>query len=209
MKTITKISMQQNGERYNLFLDEAFFCGVSEDTLIKLSLKKGMQIDEERLQELTEEEERNRCFSYAIYLLGRHNYFEKNLRDKLKQKEYNEEQINFAIEKLRSYNYIDDNRLAESFVRDKKRFAKKGPRYIAQALRAKGVDGEAITEVLKENYSEEERLENCREIALKKLDYYKKKTSDTYTLKGKMYAFLAQRGFEGEIIKKTLGQIIE
>ena len=41
MKKITKISMQQNGERYNLILDEEFFCGITEDTLVKLKLKKG------------------------------------------------------------------------------------------------------------------------------------------------------------------------
>ena len=31
MKKITKISMQQNGERYNLFLDEEFFCGITDN----------------------------------------------------------------------------------------------------------------------------------------------------------------------------------
>ncbi|WP_054740415.1 regulatory protein RecX [Cellulosilyticum ruminicola] len=56
MKTITKISVQQGGERYSLFLDEEFYCGVSEDTLIKLNLKKGMQLDETTLELLNNEE---------------------------------------------------------------------------------------------------------------------------------------------------------
>ena len=156
MKTITKITRQQNGERYNIFLDEAFFCGVTEDTLIRLNLKKGMKLDEEDLKALEEEESKNRCFSYAIYLLGRQTYFERVLIEKLKRKEYSEEDIQYTIEKLKHYRYLDDSQLAEAFVRDKKRFSKKGPRYIKEALRNKGVSQEQIAKALEENYSDEE-----------------------------------------------------
>ena len=207
MKTITKISRQQNGERYNIFLDEVFFCGVTEDTLIRMNLKKGAKIDEEALKALEEEESKNRCFSYAIYLLGRQNYFEKVLVEKLKRKEYSEEDIEYTLEKLRYYNYLDDSRLTEAFVRDKKRFSKKGPRYIAEALRNKGVSQEQITKALEENYSTEEAYENCIGIAEKKLEYYKKKTDDLYQLKSKLYAFLAQRGFSSEVIKRTIEEL--
>ena len=75
MKKITKISMQQSGERYNLFLDEEFFCGVTEDTLVKLRLKKGMEVDEVDLEAILKEENKNKCFNYAVFLLCRRNYF--------------------------------------------------------------------------------------------------------------------------------------
>ncbi len=209
MKTITKISIQQNNQRYNIFLDEAFFCGVTEDTLIKLGLKKGMQIDEEALEELIKEETKNKCFNYALYLLGRQNYFEKVLIDKLKQKGYATEDISFTMEKLKQYHYLDDTRLAEAFAKDKKKFSKKGPRYIASALKMKGVQEDTIHQTLKLHYSDEEALENCKEIISKKLDYYKKKTSDPYQLKGKLYALLAQRGFTSSIIKKAIQEVLE
>ena len=207
MKKITKITMQQKGERYNIFLDEEFFCGVTEDTLIKLNLKKGMLLDTSALQQLTAEEEKNKCFSYAVYLLGARNYFEKVLRDKLKQKEYSEVAIQYTIDKLKQYNYIDDSRLTEAFINDKKRFSKKGPRYIADALRIKGVDSETIKMALEKSYDKDEAYENCKALALKKVDYYRRKTSDQYTFKGKMYGFLAQRGFNSEVIRSVLEDI--
>ena len=207
MRKITKITVQQSGERYNIFLDDEFFCGVTEDTLIKFNLKKGMELDDETLNLLNEEEQKNKCFSYAVYLLGSRNYFEKALKDKLRQKEYSEEAICFTIEKLKKYNYIDDTRLTEAFVKDKKRFAKKGPRYIADALRMKGVDSETIKTALENGYDRDEAFENCKILALKKADYYRRKTSDNYTFKGKMYAFLAQRGFNSEIIRSVLEDI--
>ena len=208
MKKITKISMQQNGERYNLFLDEEFFCGITEDTLVKLKLKKGMEVDEEALEAIIEEENKNKCFNYAVFLLGKRNYFEKALIDKLTQKEYDEEAIRFTIEKLYSYGYLNEKRLTEAFVKDKKRFSKKGPRYIASALKAKGVDGDMIRQALEENYDEDEALENCKSLLVKKLDYYKRKTEDTYILKGKLYAFLAQRGYGSEVSKRAIEQVL-
>lgn len=209
MKKITKISMQQNGERYNLFLDEEFFCGVTEDTLVKLKLKKGMEVDEAALEEIIKEENKNKCFNYAVFLLGKRNYFEKALVDKLVQKEYEEEAIAFTIEKLYSYGYLNEQRLTEAFVNDKKRLSKKGPRYIASALKAKGVDSELIRQALEENYDEDEALENCKSLLWKKLDYYKRKTNDTYTLKGKLYAFLAQRGYSSEVTKRAIEEVLK
>lgn len=208
MKKITKISIQQNGERYNLFLDEVFFCGITEDTLVKLKLKKGMEVDEAALAEIIKEETNNKCFNYAIFLLGKRNYFEKNLVEKLKQKEYDDEAISLALEKLYSYGYLDDRRLTEAFVKDKKKFSKKGPRYIESALKAKGVEAEVIRQAIEENYQEDEALTNCKGLVLKKLEYYKKKTEDTYTLKGKLYAFLAQRGYNSEVIKKAIDEVL-
>lgn len=209
MKKITKISVQQNGERYNLFLDEEFFCGITEDTLVKLRLKKGMEVDEAALETILKEESKNKCFNYAVFLLGRRNYFEKVLVDKLREKEYEEEAIQFTLEKLYSYGYLNEQRLTAAFVNDKKRFSKKGPRYIANMLKTKGVSGELISEAIKENYQEDEALENCISLLNKKLDYYRRKSDDTYVLKGKLYAFLAQRGYDSDIIKRAINETLK
>ena len=208
MKKITKISMQQNGERYNLFLDEEFFCGITEDTLVKLRLQKGMMVDEKALEEIAREEMNNKCFNYAVFLLGKRNYFEKVLMDKLKEKEYDEEAITFAMDKLHQYRYLDEQRLTAAFINDKKRFSKKGPKYIASVLKTKGVDSELIRQTLEENYEEDEAFENCVSLLRKKIDYYRRKTQDTYTLKGKLYAFLAQRGYNGDVIKRSIEQVL-
>ncbi|WP_070000251.1 regulatory protein RecX [Cellulosilyticum sp. I15G10I2] len=208
MKRITKISLQKTKGRYNLFLDELFFCGISEETLIKLELKKGMQVDEKELEAILKEESRNQCFNYCIKLLTRQNYFEKVLVDKLKQKEYSEEDIAYALEKLNTYHYIDDGRLAEAFVKDKKRFSKKGPAYIAQALRMKGIDRDTIAQTISENYSEEEELQNAKQLALKKVDAYRRKCADSYAIKNKMYGYLLQKGFRSAIISKVLDGIL-
>lgn len=208
IKTITRISPQQRPNRYNLFLDEVFYCGVDENTIIKLGLKKGMRIDEDEIGDILKEESANQCFNYCIKLLSRQNYFEQVLVDKLKQKEYCEDDIAYALNKLKTYHYLDDVKLAESFVKDKKKFSKKGSRYIAQALKMKGIDNSTITHTLQEHYSEEEEIENAIQIGLKKVETYRRKSLDTYMLKSKMYAYLLQKGFQSSIITKVLERIL-
>lgn len=208
MKIITKITAQKTQGRYNLFLEDEFFCGISEETLIQLGLKKGIAVDEKALEEILKKEEQNKCLNDGIKLLGRQNYFEKALKDKLRQKEYSEEAIDYALIKLKDYRYLDDEKLAEAFVKDKKKFSKKGPRYISQALRMKGIDNETIAKTIEDNYSDEEELHNCEEAAFKKLESYRKKETDFYKLKGKMYGYLSQRGFGSDTISKVLDKVL-
>ena len=165
-------------------------------------------VDEKALGEIAREELNNKCFNYAVFLLGKRNYFEKALVDKLKEKEYDEEAITLTLERLHSYRYLDDERLTQAFVNDKKRFSKKGPRYIASVLKTKGVDSEVIRQTLEDNYQEDEALENCKNLVVKKLDYYRRKTEDDYTLRGKLYAFLAQRGYGSDVIKRAIDEVL-
>lgn len=207
MKKITKISAQKNKGRYNLFLDEEFFCGITEDTILQFGLKKGMLLDDDMLLCLKEHEKKNQCFNDSLKLLGRQSYFTKTLKDKLNQKGYSEEEISFTISKLQDLGYINDALLTTSYIKDKKRFSQKGSVYIAQMLRVKGVDSGQIKQSLSKYYSLEEEIVSCQAVATKKLESYKKKETDSYKLKGKLYLFLAQRGFRKEAIEVVIKEL--
>lgn len=207
MKRITKISAQKNKGRYNLFLDEEYFCGLTEDTILQFGLKKGMLLDDDILLTLEENEKKNQCFNESLKLLGRQSYFKKTLKDKLKQKGYGEEEINFTISKLQDLGYINDDSLTTSYIKDKKRFSQKGSVYISQMLRTKGVDLGQIEQSLSKHYSLEEEIASCEAVAIKKLESYKRKETDSYKLKGKLYLFLAQRGFRKEAIEAVIKEL--
>lgn len=207
MKKITKISTQQNKGRYNLFVEEKFLCGISEETLIQFDLKKGMLIDDETLFRIEECEKKNQCFDAALKLLGRQNYFTKILKHKLRQKGYSEEAIDYSISKLQEMGYVNDDSLVASYIKDKKRFSQKGSVYISQMLWSKGLAPNQINQALEEYYSFEEETENCRAVAIKKLESYKKKETDPYKLKGKLYSFLMQRGFKSAVIETVINDL--
>ncbi len=74
---------------------------------------------------------------YFIYLLNRSDYSENKLRLKAKQKEFKPSEIDDEITKLKSYNYVNDLRLAQNLIR---RFSKlKGKTVINQKLTLAGI----------------------------------------------------------------------
>ena len=51
MAIITKIEEQKNKKRVNIFVDDAFFCGLNKETAVVFKLKVGSEIDEELIKD--------------------------------------------------------------------------------------------------------------------------------------------------------------
>ena len=65
MAKITKIEGQKNKARVNIFVDEAFFCGLEKETAIIFGLKVGSEVDEGKLSKAIAESETKRAFNKA------------------------------------------------------------------------------------------------------------------------------------------------
>ena len=67
MSIITKIEVQaRNKNKVNIYLDEEFYMGASMETVYKLGLKKGNEVDEKKLQELLAAEEKHKALTKAM-----------------------------------------------------------------------------------------------------------------------------------------------
>lgn len=87
---------------------------------------------------------------YLIYLLSRRDYSERELRQKLKQKEYDAEEIEQAIEKVQQQNWQSDERFCQHFIRYRSQQGY-GPNRLKQELRLKGVADWLILQQLEES----------------------------------------------------------
>jgi regulatory protein len=127
---------------------------------------------------------------------------------KLKEWELTAEEISKAVEFLISEKYIDDQRYAGSFVRDKFRFNKWGRIKIAFMLRQKGIDEVVISNALND-ISDEEYRETLTGLLKAKVRSVKGKSN--YEKVSKLAAFAQSHGFEAglaiEISRELLGNI--
>ncbi|RIY37426.1 regulatory protein RecX [Psittacicella gerlachiana] len=89
-------------------------------------------------------------YEYLIYLLSRKEYSLAQLRQKLKDKGYPEEESQAALEVVVQKKYQSDARFAESFLHDQG-LAGFGPQTISQKLRLKGVSEAIIQQTLEES----------------------------------------------------------
>ncbi|HDP54554.1 MAG TPA: RecX family transcriptional regulator [Bacteroidetes bacterium] len=105
------------------------------------------------------------------------------------------------IDSLIADGFINEDRFAQTYARDKARFSKWGPRKIEIALRAKRINTETIEKALSciQNIMSSD---NLFEILSKKAKTVRYK--DVYDLKSKLLRFGVSRGFDyGEVLNAT------
>ena len=139
------------------------------------------------------------AFDKAAYLCSRTEKCASEIQEKLKLWGLSAEESEPVIEKLITEKYIDEERFARAYVKDKFRFNHWGRQKIEYMLRAKHISTEilelAFEEIDVENYSDE-----LRRLLTEKLKSTKGK--DKYDLRNKLMRFALGRGFEsGEIYK--------
>ena len=206
MPKITKIEIQKNNkDRVNIYLDGEYALAINAELIYKENLKVKDDVDISKLQEIAEKESYIRCKESAIKIIERSYKTEKEIRDKLKQKGYEEKQINNSIDFLKEYNFINDNTYAKAFIKDK--LSSKGSQKIKYDLMKKGIAKDIIEEnLIKVDKNEEKEV--ALNVGRKKYESIRRKESDNYKLSGKLYRFLISRGYAYDIVKDVVKEIM-
>lgn len=123
---------------------------------------------------------------------------EQQLREKLKSSDYPEEVIEEAIEYVKSFHYLDDERYAENFTRYKKENMSR--QQIKQKLMLKGVSKDIIQNAIEEEYDVDESI-HIRNILEKK--HFSYETADEGEFR-RVYGYLLRRGFRSNDILKEM-----
>ena len=142
----------------------------------------------------------------ALRLLERKDYSRKELREKLGKDGYEEEIIDQIIAYVDSYHYLDDARVAGSYIRIRK--DGKSRRELEYMLRQKGISEEDISAAMEENYKNEEGIEQEELAVRRQLQKYHVTVDHleeyTYEEKQKIAAKLYRKGFSQDAIRKQL-----
>lgn len=134
----------------------------------------------------------------ALFLLKSMDKTERELRKKLKLNLYPENYIDYAVEFLSKYGYIDDVRYTENYFRMHRNH--KSRRIISQSLLMKGISKDILDNVLEE-YNDESEENSEREIIYTNLKR-KKFIPENEDIKdrNRIIAFLMRKGFNYEDI---------
>ena len=126
---------------------------------------------------------------------------EQEMRDKMKRWEIDETTQNKVIERLIKEHYIDEERYARAFVKDKIRYNKWGRRKVQQALWQKRISDDVQRLVLDE-IDEKEYLDVLRPLLKQKRKSIKAESD--YEMNQKLVRFALSRGFGFGIIRQCL-----
>jgi regulatory protein len=123
------------------------------------------------------------------------------MTEKMRRWELSDEAQARIMQRLLSERYVDDERFARAFVKDKIRYNKWGRRKVEQALWQKRIDEDIRQRVLDE-VADEEYLQVLQPL-LKQKRKSTKANSD-YEMNQKLVRFALSRGFTYDIIRQCL-----
>ena len=136
----------------------------------------------------------------ALCAQGEHCQWE--MLEKMRKWELSDEAQARIMERLVKDRYVDDERYARAFIKDKIRYNKWGRRKVEQALWMKHIDDDIRQRTLDE-VDDEEYLSVLRPLLKEK--HRTTKASSDYELNQKLIRFALGRGFTYDIIEQCLG----
>lgn len=123
------------------------------------------------------------------------------MTEKMRRWELTEEAQARVMQRLISERYVDDERYARAFVKDKVRYNKWGRRKVEQALWQKHID-ESVRQQVLDEVDDDEYISILRPMLQQKRK--STKASSDYELNGKLIKFAMSRGFTMDIIKQCI-----
>lgn len=206
-KIITKIEIQKkNKNRVNIYVNNEFNLSCDAELIYIHNLSKGKKIDTAYLEELISQDNYIKCKNQAIKIIEKTYKTEKQVFDKLIQREYNEKTIKKTIDFLKKYNMIDDEKYTDMYIKDK--ITSQGKNKIKHELAKRGINKYTIDEKLNniDNVTEEN---SALILAKKKYVIIAKSESDSRKIYKKLGDYLIRSGYNLDVVRKILDTVVK
>lgn len=197
---ITDIQEQiKHKNRVSIFIDGKFAFGMDKSDCSFMGLKIGTKLTQERYDYIVDSTVYVKAYQKADKFIGFKMRTEKEVRDKLKEENYNEDIIERVIASMLKYKYINDAAYAKMYAADCKKIKKWGPQRIKSELYKRGINENTVNKALSEL-----DIEDTDKIIEELLEKRIKDTPIDIKEKQKHFNYLLRRGFNSEDIKRVI-----
>jgi len=205
---ITSIEKQKKAKnRWNIYIDGEFFCGLYADTILKYGLHVNNDYSETKLHEIRDYDEYIYGKEAALHYLSYRIRTVSELKKKLKEKKISAKTAGKVLKYLEDAGLTNDEEFARVLIEEKIKRKPVGIRVLKQKLFEKGVPkkiGEKVLENVFSNVDEKElALQNFKKL------YPKIKGKDKNVQKKKTYEYLTRKGFGYDVINEIVYEEIK
>jgi len=201
MRITDLVRQKKRSNRLSVFLDGAFAFGLDEETVFKYGLKIGLELDEDRVAQVLGDEQRKKAKDAAFHYLSYRPRTVKEVRDKLREKGYEEELIEETIALLERLGLLDDRDFAARWVAERLRLKPRGRRVLFAELRQKGISREMAEEVLSEAFGDIDERALAADLLRKRAARYQ--NVEPRQAFRRMSDFLVRKGFGFEVAREV------
>jgi regulatory protein len=200
---ITALEPQKNDpQRINVYIDYQFAFSISR--FVGAWLKKGEQLDENRIQLLLDKDLYEKALQKALHFIAFQPRSEKEMRAKLAKYGFEEGVIERVLNELIEKRYLDDARFARDWVESRSQSKPRSRRFYLYELKNKGISETAIQQAIE---TAPEDAELAYALGVKYLNRFS--NLDDAEFAKKMQGVLARRAFSYDVIKETINQLVK
>ncbi len=201
------VASKRKPERVNIFVDGAFCLQVHVDIIAKYRVAKGAVWNDELREKLLDDKRRMKIKALALSFATYKMRSTEQVRERLRLKECNEQEIEDAIAFLLEFSYLNDQQYAEMFIRDRLLRRAVSATRLFQELRKRGVSKSDAERALQISYPQERTAELARVAAQKKLRMVSYRPIEKQ--RKALSDYLQRQGFEWSLIKTVLQEIFQ
>lgn len=201
--TITKmVTQKKDADRVSVFLNGTFAFGVEEEVVVRHGLRVGRELTPDEVEQILSTEAETRARNLAMDYLARRPRTVHEVREKLKQKAFDEETIAHVLDRLLERGYLDDAAYAEEYVRVRTGARGYGPRRVMGELLRRGVTAELIERAL-DTADSDTLYETALKIGQKRWQLLRREP-DPQKRRKKLSDFLLRRGYGFDVVRRVL-----
>ncbi|OGR53677.1 MAG: hypothetical protein A3I11_03470 [Elusimicrobia bacterium RIFCSPLOWO2_02_FULL_39_32] len=208
MKIVKIVQQKYKKNYFHILFEDNSFLRLHNELMLTYSIKEGMEITDEKLNELRAIEEKKEAMEYAYLLLAARSHSEIELQERLKRKKFSSEALHSVTKELKEKKIINDLQFGKEFAESKMKNQLLGQEKIITELMEKGIEEKEAHKIIQEVLRDDKNLfgeeERAYQALLKRANQIKR--SDSRTLYRRLYEYLARKGFSFETIEKVLSR---
>jgi len=182
---------------------------LSVRTTSDIGLFVGQSWDDPLAMRVREADDGDRAFRTAMALLNRRAKSTRQLAQQLRRKGHSDTVIDRVTERLTQLRLLDDRAFGQAVIRDTTRSRAAGPRLLLLKLRQRGVNGQLAEELIQESTpTPDQAIDQAAQLIQKKTRTPTYRSLEPQTLKRRLWAMLARRGFDHDTIQAAFGQAL-
>lgn len=202
MSVITRLTTtKRRDSRINIYLDGKYTFCLPADIVVKEGLSTNQELSSGQVKALAAADRHRRCLNTAIHYIGYRPRSEFEVRQRLRQRGFEDEYVEKVVADLKEQGLIDDTSFARFWKENRQDFSPRSRWLTGVELRRKGIDRELIDQVA----NEVDDNDSAYRAALSKTRHLS--SSDYQLFRRRLGEHLKRRGFTYEVINNAIAKV--
>lgn len=195
-------------DRFRLTLNGIELGDLTLDYVATHALRAGRELTRDDTRDVIDAAGRTIVLDKALDLLAVRSRSARDLRLRLRRAGADDAAITWAVDRLTAQGYVDDGAYARQVARSKVLSGGVSRRNVVNVLRRRGIPAEVADEAIDETLQDVDLDEEGAALALARKRLRSLASLDPAKRRQRLYSYLARRGYEGDVVRRVLAEVL-